>query len=71
MTLNNLAVLCKAQSRYAEAEALYQRALAIFEQTFGPEHPKVITCRNNYAGLMRKMTRKIERQTSQLDGQLR
>ena len=58
MTLNNLAVLCKAQGRYPEAEALYRRALAIFELSFGPESLKVITCRNNHATLMRMMERR-------------
>jgi hypothetical protein len=48
MTLNNLAALCKAQGRYPEAEALYRRALASFERSFGAEHLKVITCRNNH-----------------------
>ncbi len=65
MTLNNLAVLSKSLGRYVEAEAMYRRALAIFEQSFGPAHPKVITCRKNYASLMRKMTRKMERRTTQ------
>ena len=60
MTLNNLAVLCKANENYAEAEALYARSLAIFEQALGPQHPKVITCRKNYAGLLRKMNRHAE-----------
>ena len=31
-TLNNLAELYRAQGKYAEAEPLYQRALAIFEK---------------------------------------
>ena len=40
-SLNNLAVLYQAQGRYAEAEPLYQRALAIREKALGPEHPDV------------------------------
>ena len=55
MTLNNLAVLYKAAGAYAEAEPLYQRALAIFETALGPSHPKVITCRQNYAQLLREV----------------
>jgi len=55
MTLNNLAVLYKDMGRYAEAEPLYQRALAVFEQALGPTHPKVVTCRRNYAQLLREM----------------
>ena len=38
-SLNNLAVLYRAQGRYAEAEPLYQRALKIREKALGPEHP--------------------------------
>ncbi len=39
--LNNLANLYSAQGRYAQAEPLYQRSLAIDEQALGPEHPGV------------------------------
>ncbi len=35
-TLNNLALLYKAQGNYAEAEPLYQRALRINEKGLGP-----------------------------------
>jgi Tetratricopeptide repeat len=51
MTLNNLAVVCKAQGRYPEAESLCRRALAIFEQSLGPEHPKGFTCRKGAISL--------------------
>jgi len=54
MTLNNLAVLLKANGQREAAAQLYQRALQIFEQTLGPEHPKVITCRENYARLLKR-----------------
>ena len=40
-SLNNLAVLYQSQGRYAEAEPLYKRALAIREKALGPEHPDV------------------------------
>ena len=60
MTLNNLAVLCKSAGKYGEAEALYRRALAIFEAVLGPTHPKVATCRTNYARLLRQMNRKAD-----------
>ncbi len=46
-SLNNLAVLYKAQGRYAEAEPLYQRALAIYEKALGPDHPTTATQLNN------------------------
>ncbi len=50
-TLNNLAVLYDEQGRYAEAEPLYKRALAIMEQALGPEHPDVATNLDNLASL--------------------
>ena len=40
-----------AQGRYAEAEPLDERALAIGEKALGPEHPSVATSLNNRAGL--------------------
>src|SRR2546425_452013 len=40
-TLNNLALLYDAQHRYAEAEPLLQRALAIQAKALGPAHPDV------------------------------
>ncbi len=40
------------QGRYAEAEPLYRRALAIREQALGPEHPDVATSLNNLAALL-------------------
>lgn len=57
MTLNNLAVLPKGDGRCVEAEDLYQRSPLIFERELGPEHPKVITCRQNYVRLLRKIGR--------------
>ncbi len=50
-SLNNLAVLYYAQGRYAQAEPLYQRALAIREKALGPEHPDVAQSLNNLAVL--------------------
>ena len=42
-SLNNLAELYRAQGRYAQAEPLHQRALAIREKAaLGPELPQVI-----------------------------
>ena len=38
-SLNNLAVLYESQGRYAEAEPLYKKSLAIVEKALGPEHP--------------------------------
>ncbi len=58
--LNNLALLYKAQGRYAEAEPLYKRSLAIDEKALGPEHPAVATSLENYAALLRKTGRGAE-----------
>ena len=54
MPLNNLAVLYKNAGEYEKAELLYQQALAIFEAALGSTHPKVITCQQNYAQLLRE-----------------
>jgi len=51
-TLNNLASLYEAQGKYAEAEPLDKRALAIEEKALGPEDPYVaIIGLNNLAEL--------------------
>ena len=49
--LNNLAELYRVQGRYAEAEALYKRALIIGEKVLGPDHPDVGIYLSNLAGL--------------------
>ncbi len=56
-SLSNLAGLYYAQSRYAEAEPLLKRSLAIDEKAFGPEHPNVAQSLENYADLLQKMGR--------------
>ena len=58
--LNNLAILYVDQGKYAEAEPLYQRALHIWEQAFGAEHPYTRTAVKNYAILLRIMNRETE-----------
>ena len=59
-SLNNLAGLYQNQGRYAEAEPLYQRALAIREKALGPEHPSVAQSLENYAALLRETARADE-----------
>jgi tetratricopeptide (TPR) repeat protein len=54
MTLNNLAVFYKSQQKFEEAASFYRRALAIFEATLSPSHPKLLTCRENYERLLRE-----------------
>ena len=46
--------------RYAEAEPLYRRSLAIREKQLGPDHPDVATSLNNLADLYRSMGRYAE-----------
>ena len=47
-SLNNLAGLYYAQGKYAEAEPLYQRAIAILLATLGENHPNTQTVMMNY-----------------------
>ena len=49
--LNQRALKLKEQGRYAEAEPLFKRALAIYEKSRGPDHPFVATSLNNLADL--------------------
>ena len=51
-SLNNLAVLLKAQGDYAGARPLYERALAIREKVVGPEHHDTAQSLNNFARLL-------------------
>jgi tetratricopeptide (TPR) repeat protein len=50
-TLNALAVFYHARNKYDAAAPLYQRVLAILEQTLEPEHPTLATTLNNLAVL--------------------
>ena len=50
----------KTQWKYVEAEALYKRALATWENVLGLEHLKVATTLENSASLLRLMKRKDE-----------
>ncbi len=58
--LNNAAYYVHDRGRYAEAEPLYQRALAILERALGPDHPDVATSLNNLAALYRDQGRYAE-----------
>ncbi len=46
------------QGKYAEAEPLYQRALAIREQALGPTHPDVAKSLNNLSAALSNAKRK-------------
>ena len=53
-------MLYQDTGRYAEAEPLYQRALAILEKSLPPDHPNLATVRENYAGLLDELGRADE-----------
>ncbi len=59
-TLNALGEVYRTQGKYAEAEPLYRRALAIWEKALGPEHPNVAQGLEKYAKLLRKTNRENE-----------
>ena len=58
--LTNLALLFGAQRRYADAELLYRRALAIEEQALGADHPGVALILENYSRMLRQANRQAE-----------
>jgi hypothetical protein len=59
VTANNLAALYKTQQRYIEAKRCYRRALAIFERSLGPGHPKTIACQEDHAAAVRAAGPKV------------
>jgi len=57
---NELAYFLRAAALHAEAEPLYRRALAMDEQSYGPEHPNVASDLNNLAQLLQATNRLAE-----------
>ena len=57
---NHLGGLFDAKADYAEAEPLYNRALAIGEKSYGPDHPNVAIRLNNLAALLLATNRLAE-----------
>ncbi len=55
--LNSLALLLQDTNRFAEGEPLMRRALAIYEKSYGPEHPNVAAALNNLATLLNATNR--------------
>jgi tetratricopeptide (TPR) repeat protein len=55
--LNQAGYYLNERAQYADAEPLYQRALAIYEKTLGPEDLSTATCLNNLASLYRAQGR--------------
>jgi tetratricopeptide (TPR) repeat protein len=54
---NEFALLSKAKARYAEAEPLCRRALAIGEATLRPDDPELAAYLNNLANLLQETNR--------------
>ncbi|WP_269542796.1 tetratricopeptide repeat protein [Cerasicoccus fimbriatus] len=52
IALSDLGLTLYDSSRYAEAETLLRRVLAINESTSGPHNPKVAVCANNLASVL-------------------
>jgi tetratricopeptide (TPR) repeat protein len=53
LLLNRAGYYLDGRARYAEAEPLYQRSLALAEHAYGPDHPNVASSLNNLAELYR------------------
>ena len=58
--LNKAGIALRRLARYAEAEPLYRRSLALSEQLFGSEHNKVAIMLNNLAQLLQATNRQAE-----------
>ena len=54
-SLNNLALLCQCQGRYAEAEPLYREAINIATQVLGDNHPYTQTIMENYKTMLSQL----------------
>lgn len=61
--LNQAGYYLYEHAQYAEAEPLYQRALAIHEQKLGPDHPSTTSVRENYTYLLQEIKDKQEKQS--------
>ncbi|SNS19570.1 Tetratricopeptide repeat-containing protein [Sphingomonas laterariae] len=59
---NNVAHNLNRQGRYAEAAPLYARALAIWEKTYGPDHPITAIGLSNVAVNMERMGKAADAQ---------
>ena len=59
-SLNQIGNLYLRLGRFADAEPLYRRALAILVNTFGPQHELVVLVRNNLTNLLRSAGRAAE-----------
>jgi len=53
--MKNLAWLYETQGKYAEAELLYQRCLAILRAKFPNGHPNIDSMQKSYDAMKRKL----------------
>ncbi len=58
--LVTLATMVHAEGKYEEARTLLERALALYEETLGEDHPKVASTLSNLAIVLRDMGRAAE-----------
>jgi tetratricopeptide (TPR) repeat protein len=58
--LNEAGLPLKSKANYKEAEPLFRRALATYEQSLGPNHPSVAASLNNLAVLLKATSRLSE-----------
>jgi hypothetical protein len=56
-TIVDLASLYRAESRFAQAEPLYQWALTLQRKALGPEHPALAASLEEYAALLKQTNR--------------
>lgn len=59
-SLNNLGTVLQAQGRFADAEPVLRRSLAIKEKTLGPDSPSTAHTLNNLAQVLVELGRKSE-----------
>jgi tetratricopeptide (TPR) repeat protein len=60
LLMNQLGILLQFKARHIEAEPMYRRALAIYEASYGPDHPHVATALDNLAVLLQDTNRLSE-----------
>ena len=53
--LNETGIFLKSRAQFVEAKKNYERALAIGEAVYGPDHPDVAICVNNLGGVLKSL----------------
>jgi tetratricopeptide (TPR) repeat protein len=61
--LNNLGALYFSEGRYTDAEPVLKRALAIKQDAFGPNDPRLLQILDNYAIALSALNRNTEAAT--------